>query len=67
MAFINKKPKTIAATVNMNVHHGEESKTINEVQQILTRATPDEIAVLAKLFANDTKRKMAISMANKYL
>ena len=67
MSFITKKPKTIAVTVQINVHAGAEEATANQVQQILTRATPDEIAQLSRLFADEGKRKMAISMAGKYL
>lgn len=61
------KPKTITASFTVNVHEGNEEKTVNQLQQVLTRATPDEVETLAKLFANDTKRKLAMSMAKNYL
>ncbi len=67
MLDFTKKPKTISASFTLNVHEGSEDKTVNEAQQILTRATPDEVELLSRLFDNERLRSMALKAADKML
>ncbi|GIV32663.1 MAG: hypothetical protein KatS3mg031_0198 [Chitinophagales bacterium] len=67
MSFIRKKPKTISVNFFVNVHEGEEERTVQAWQQVLARATPQEADILARLFNNDCKRKQALTLAEKFL
>ena len=61
-----RKPKTVEEKFLLNVHEGDEAATIRHAAAILTRATPEELAVLAKLFSNPALLKQAMTLAKTF-
>jgi len=62
-----RKIVPIELKVQCHAYEDNEAETTIQVQQFISTATPDEIALLSKLFQNDDKRKQAISLAKRFL